>query len=430
MNIESLARQAVNRIKETWGLPTTGFLAGGSIANIIWELVSGNRAIVNDLDIFHFDGIKQSLDKNDKSSLFNYKNKETKYFEDYTGLCFSTRTKEFYSIVSAERDGMFNHIKYKSNTEDPSLIIRSFDINSTRVGYHIEEDKIYWTKEFEEFLRTGELKVCNLFTPSHTSVRIAKKSKELNAKLEPFEFNLLQYGLSRGFSDKIKWRFKEKYQKMFNEHSNILEKFFKISRDIDTENYVFSEHGEKVELYFLESVLTRQLKDSDDIVVFRNHSKEIFDDPNLNSIYSTTDFLFYMRNVYGNEKLTSLWPKLHWFFVSENYVDMDVKKEDIELLHRFSSYAPDTIENLKGLKLSEQIKIIKTFLEKYKEDPIVAISILEKVKVDIDMVLDEDTLLLMELSVRKKIINDTRNKVGRILGHTSSSDSTFDDILL
>jgi hypothetical protein len=137
-----------------------------------------------------------------------------------------------------------------------------------------------------------------------------------------------------------------------------------------------------------------------------------------------------MRNVYGSEKLSSLWPKLHWFFVSENYVDMDVEKEDIELLHRFSSYAPDTIENLKGLKLSEQIKIIKTFLEKYKEDPIVAISILEKVKVDVDMVLDEETLLLMELAVRKKIVNDTRNKVGRILGHTSSSDSTFDDILI
>lgn len=423
MNIESLARQAVNRIKETWGLPTTGFLAGGSIANIIWELASGNKAVVNDIDIFHFDGIKQNLDKNDKSSLFNYKNKETKYFEDYTGLCFSTRTKEFYSIVSAERDGMFNNIKYKSNTEDPSLIIRSFDINSTRVGYHIDEDKIYWTKEFEDFLQTGELKVCNLFTPSHTSVRIAKKSKELNAKLEPFEFNLLQYGLSRGFSDKIKWRFKEKYQKMFDEYSNILEKFFKITRDIETENYVLSEHGEKVELFFLEPI-TESLS-------LRNQSQEIFDDSNLNSIYSTTDFLFYMRNVYGSEKLSSLWPKLHWFFVSENYVDMDVEKEDIELLHRFSSYAPDTIENLKGLKLSEQIKIIKTFLEKYKEDPIVAISILEKVKVDVDMVLDEETLLLMELSVRKKIVNDTRNKVGRILGHTSSfNNSTFDDILL
>jgi hypothetical protein len=59
--------------------------------------------------------------------------------------------------------------------------------------------------------------------------------------------------------------------------------------------------------------------------------------------------------------------------------------------------------------------LIKTFLDKFKDDPIVAISILESVKVTKDTPLDEDTLLLMELSVRKKIVNDTRNKVGRIL---------------
>lgn len=415
MNIEFLARQAVNRIKETWGLPTTGFLAGGSIANIIWESVSGNKAIVNDIDIFHFDGLKENIDKNDKSSLFNFKNQETKYYEDYTGLCFSVRTKEFYSIVSAERDGMFNNIRYKSNTEDPTLIIRSFDINATRVGYHIDTDKIYWTKEFEEFLQTGDLKICNLMTPCHTAVRIAKKSKDLNAKLNEFEFKLLQYGLSRGFSDKIKWRFKEKYQQMYNDHLDILKPFFRIKRDSQTENYVLTQHNEKVELYFLESVLTGHLKDSDDIVVFKNQSKEIFDDINLNSVYNTTDFLFYMRYIYGNEKLKLLWSKLHWFFVSENYVDIDIEKEDLELLHRFSSYAPDTIENLKGLKLSEQIELIKTFLDKFKDDPIVAISILESVKVTKDTPLDEETLLLMELSVRKKIVNDTRNKVGRIL---------------
>jgi len=206
MNIESLARQAINIIKEKWGLPTTGFLAGGSIANIIWELVSGNKAVVNDLDIFHFDGIKEFLDKSE-SSLFDFKNQEIKYYEDYVGLSFKIRTNEFYSIVSAERDDMFNNIRYKSNTEDPSLIIRSFDINSTKIGYHIESDKIYWTKEFEDFLKSGQLKVCNLLTPCHTALRIAKKSKELNAKLDEFEFKLLQYGLSRGFSDKIKRRF-------------------------------------------------------------------------------------------------------------------------------------------------------------------------------------------------------------------------------
>lgn len=87
----------------------------------------------------------------------------------------------------------------------------------------------------------------------------------------------------------------------------------------------------------------------------------------------------------------------------------------MDLLERFGKYAPGSIENLKGLKISEQIEIIKKFLETFKEDPLIAISILESVKVDKNIVLDEQTMLLLELSVRKKIINDTRGKVNKIL---------------
>lgn len=414
MNIENLARQAINRIKDTWGLPKTGFLAGGSIANIIWELVSGNKAVVNDIDVFHFVGIKENYDRKDKDSIFNFRNTQTTYYEDYTGMCFTTKTKEFYSIVSSEKQEMFNNINYKSNVEDPSLIIRSFDINATRVGYSIDEDKIYWTSEFEEFLKTGELKVCNLMTPCHTSVRITKKADELNAKLNSFEFKLLQYSLSRSFSDKIKWRFKDRYQKMYEKYSSILEPYFLIRRDKSIEDYVFLQYNEKVELYFLIANIPGNDARKDSFSFDRDYTK-IFQHSNLDSIYRTTDFLFYMRNIWGKPELEKLWTKLDYFFVTENYVDGEFDQEDIDLLSRFSRYAPNSIENLKGFKLSEQIQIIKKFLDNYKEDPIVAISILESVKVDKDILLDEETSLLLELSVRKKIINDTRGKVRMIL---------------
>ena len=68
MNIDSLIRTAIERIKNNWGLPERGFVAGGSIANIVWELVSGNEAIINDIDIFHFDGEIESIDTSDNSS--------------------------------------------------------------------------------------------------------------------------------------------------------------------------------------------------------------------------------------------------------------------------------------------------------------------------------------------------------------------------
>ena len=433
MNIESLGRQAIDRIKSEWGLPLHGFVAGGAIANIVWELVSGNKAVVNDIDIFVFDGIEKELDTN-KKSLFNYQEKETKYYEDYNGMNFNNYTKDFYSIVESERDDMFNTIKYTSNTSDPSLIIKSFDINATRIGYDIDNDKLYWTSEFEDFLKTGELKVSNLMTPSHTAVRIAKKSKELNAKLYEFEFKLLQYALSYRFIDRIKLRFKERYLDMCRDNKDLLSPYFQISRDLETEEYVFSKVGEKVELYYLvardikKEVTEVPLTDNFEKIVYSN-LPQIFEDDNINRIFKSTDFLFYMRNIYGKDQnLKDMWSKLYYFFNDVHYIDREVNQEDLDLLQRFGKYAPGSIENLKGLKMSEQIEIIKRFLDTFKEDPIIAISILESVKVDKDIILDEQTMLLLELSVRKKIVNDTRGKVNKILNIEEVIDKNNNDI--
>ena len=425
MNVELLGRQAIDIIKSKWGLPKAGFVAGGSIANIIWELVSGNKAIVNDVDIFVFDSVQENFDRSDKSSLFNYQEKETKYYEDYTGMCFNTHTKDFYSIVESTKDDIFNIIKYKSNTNDPSLIIKSFDINSTRVGYSIEKDQLYWTSEFEEFLETGELKVCNLMTPSHTAVRIAKKSKELNAKLDLFEFKLIQHALSYSFSDRIKFRFKDRYLEMFESNLDMLESHFIITRDNEAEEYVKSQYLEDVKLYYLMPNIVGETPTENDIFI----SPKIFSDSNIFSIHKSSDFLFYMRNIYGKDNLASIWKKVYYYFNDVNYIDREVISEDLELLYRFSQAAPNSIENLKGMKISEQINIIKKFLDKFKEDPIIAISILESMKIDKDIELDDQTSLLLELSVRKKIVNDTRNKVGRILNNESVDKvSSCDDL--
>ena len=420
MNIESLGRQAIDRIKSEWGLPLHGFVAGGAIANIVWELVSGNKAVVNDIDIFVFDGIEKELDNN-KKTLFNYQEKETKYYEDYNGMNFNNYTKDFYSIVESERDDMFNIIKYTSNTSDPSLIIKSFDINATRIGYDIDNDKIYWTSEFEDFLKTGELKVSNLMTPSHTAVRIAKKSKELNAKLYDFEFKLLQYALSYRFIDRIKLRFKERYLDMCRDNKDLLSPYFQISRDKEAEEYVFTKVGEKVELYYLvardvkKEVTEVLLTDDFEKTVYGN-LPQIFEDDNIYRIFKSTDFLFYMRNIYkSNEYLKNVWSKLYYFFNDVHYIDREISLEDLDLLTRFSKYAPGSIENLRGLKISEQIEVIKMFLDKFKEDPIVAISILENLKVDKNIILDEQTKLILELAVRKQIVSDTRGKVSKIL---------------
>jgi hypothetical protein len=421
MEIEILARKALDILKSKWGLPKKGFLAGGSLANTIWELHSGNTAVVNDIDIFIFEGkIDNQEEISREVSLFRFKEEDIRYYEDYTGMCWNSYTKDFYTITSSEKKGIFNEIGYKASTDEQGIILNSFDINATRVGYSIEEDKFYITKDFEKFLKTGELKICNIQTPSHTAIRIAKKSKELNAKLNEMEFKLISYCLSRCFSDVNKFRFKERYFEMFSQNKDILDKYFKIERDKEIEEFLKLHKNVETELYGLTTtdhfLVVKECESKDYDILSLLETNNIFNDENLRNLHTSKDFLFYMRNVFGTE-MEKIWEKVYYFYTDCGYVDMEVSKEDLDLLRRLGNYAPKSIEGLKGMKMSQQLSLVKKLLDIYKEDPIIAISILEKgnssLYVDLD---DECNQLLLELSVRKEIVNDTKNKVVNILG--------------
>jgi hypothetical protein len=313
----------------------------------------------------------------------------------------SISTKGRYVITSAEKDGIFNNIKYISTEEDPSFVIKSFDINCTAIGYSIENDRFFWTEEFEDFLKTGNLKVVNATTPSHTAIRIAKKSKELNANLDEFEFRIISYCLKRRYYDLARWRFKDRYCELYEENKDILEKYFYIKRDNEIEQYLMLEKNIETKLFFLECT---------DLL-----TESVFDDINVYSISNSKDFIFYVRNVLGNKKMTDIWGKVYYYYNEKGYFDIEVEEEDLNLLDRFSRYAPNSIENLKGLKISEQIGLIKKLLETYSEDPIVAITLLEKGKISKDTEFDEYTKLILELSVRRDITSDIKGKVFKIL---------------
>jgi hypothetical protein len=208
---------------------------------------------------------------------------------------------------------------------------------------------------------------------------------------------------------------------MCRDNKDLLSPYFQISRDKEAEEYVFTKVGEKVELYYLvardvkKEVTEVPLTDDFEKIVYSN-LPQIFEDDNIYRIFKSTDFLFYMRNIYkSNEYLKNVWSKLYYFFNDVHYIDREINLEDLDLLQRFGKYAPGSIENLKGLKISEQIDVIKMFLDNFKEDPIVAISILENIKVDKNIILDEQTKLILELTVRKQIVSDTKGKVSRIL---------------
>lgn len=423
MNIDLLCQKALKHLKDTYSdFPKTGFIAGGSLANLIWEQVSGNTAKVNDIDVFIFDKI---LDKNpndtsnwlspgpDGQKLYYHK-KEEVYFEDYSGLCATSQSRDFYVIEKTSHEGIYNYVNYSANKSTPQIIIDSFDINCVQVGYSIDEDKFYHTKEFIEFIQTGELKLVNLMSPAHSAIRLVKKKHDLNAKLDELELKLCQYCLSVGMNDTNRIYFTDKYTSVFKKYESDLSDYF-ILKESPEITELFKTKGLDMEIWTL---IVKGETDS-----FGEYKIKIFDEPNINKIYNGQKLLFYVRNIENNQKYKLVWEKLNYLYKNEEYVDSYFPDEDIEMLHRLTQVAPKTIENLKGLTLSQQVSIMKNMFDRYKEDPIVAISIMEKMKIDPDKEFDEGDILLLELSVRKEIINDVKQKAQRIL-NPLEKDST------
>ena len=418
MNIENLCRRALEKIKSEFGIPKRGFIAGGSLANTIWELVSGNKAVINDIDVFLFRQKTNIPLEENRETLFRYKETDKKFYEDYSGICWYTYTKNYYAIVSSETNGVFNEIVYDSNIEEPQFILNSFDINCTRVGYSIELDKFYWTKEFEDFLNTHRLLVSNLTTPAHTSIRILKKSKELNIPVDEFEFKILSHALNISFNDYNKLRFKERYSEIYQKYSDELSLYFKIDRDLEGEKYIKLNFNCDDKLYYLKPVkyvskFERNVGESD--LLNLGNVIDIWDDLNIGTLNSSKDFLFYIRNIYRKDELKKYWKELSNCFETVDYIDCEPSEKDFNLLSRFLKYSPRSLNNLKNMKLSKQIELIKKLLSVFSDDPIIAISLLESERFEMPEDFDDITKLLLELSVRKEIINDTRGKVRLIL---------------
>jgi len=429
MNIEKLCRNALDFLKSNYpNFPKSGFIAGGSLGNLIWEQVSGNIAKINDIDVFIFDKV---VDRNykDVSNWVNpsspvpqklfYHKKEKVYYEDYSGLCVTSQSKDFYYIESTSTEGIYNFVNYSANRRDPQVIIDSFDINCTQVGYSISEDKFYYTQDFVYFLRTGNLQLTNLMSPAHSAIRLVKKKHDLNVKLDEIELKMCQYVVMVSMQDTTRRYFTEKYASIYRKYESELALYFSLKKDDNITKLFKTQRNLDLDIFTLEVPVEPTDVKSDDFffehIIGSSRANKIFNDEEINKIYDGQSLIFYIRNIQGSNSLKQIWRNLNYLYDNQNYVDGDFSLEDIEMLHRLTQVAPSTIKNLKGLRLSQQISIMKNLFEKYQEDPIVAISILEKMKIDPDKEFDEGDLLLLELSVRKEIVNDVNQKAKRIL---------------
>jgi hypothetical protein len=326
-------------------------------------------------------------------------------YEDYTGLSVGYQQKGYYTIEKVSIDGIFNNIEYKSSTEDKSIIIESFDINCCQLGYDIDKDEFVWTKDFETFLETGELRLTNLTSPAHSAMRLVKKKNDLDTTLPEIELDIITYAMSNiRFIDTQKFRFKERYAKMYEKYESELNSRFKLVRDEQIEEYLVNNLGVHDFIWTLEATNVK-------LDISRG---------DLPGVMLSKDFLFYVREVLGNIENEKIWSKLHPIMDSymsiKDYLDIELDEEKFDRLHKLVTHAPNTTKNLKGLTVSKQLEVFDMILSKFPNDPFVAISVLEHYILKQHDLDDEMELLLMELTIRKDILEDTKDKVYHILG--------------
>ena len=405
MNYQEIFRQALDQIKLKWELPTTGFLAGGAISNVAWNILKGKDAPVNDLDIYHLSEVKKNISTKEMKEKQHFTKNEKRVYEDYSGLNVGYHQKGYYTIEKVSVNGIFNNIEYKSSTEDKTIIIDSFDINCCQLGYDIDKDEFIWTKDFERFLETGELRLTNLTSPAHSAMRLVKKRNDMDAILPEIELDIITYAMKNiRFIDTQKFRFKERYANMYKKYESELNKYFKLVRDKDVEEYLRNNLGVNDFIWTLEP----------------NDIKLDIIKGELHGIFLSKDFLFYVRNILNNKQYEKLWFKLHPIMDSsiklEEYIDVELSDETIDKLYKLVMHAPNTNRNFKGLCMSKQLEMFDRVLNKFPNDPFVAICILENYDLKNHNLEDEMELLLMELTIRKQVIEDTRDKVYHILG--------------
>lgn len=236
-NPKELASRVIEEPKET---KIDGFIAGGSVANVLNYIKHGVEPVIRDIDIFY----PHDKNENDKS--------ENKWVEsemldlkgpidtslrvdgDWYGNKWVQPNGDFCLMISHSRDGVSNYIKVHVGTENKKInkkmiILRVFDINACQVGLDLKEEKILYTQDFVEFLRSRQMLVTIPVNPFQTTMRLHRKIKDMEAYCDfENEVKMLQYGtLCR---ENVANRFGSETYEKYLENKEMVDKYFDVTK--------------------------------------------------------------------------------------------------------------------------------------------------------------------------------------------------------
>lgn len=174
--------------KEIGDIARKGFISGGSVSNIIISMLHGGEPVINDIDVY-----QETKDNSSKEEWYptTYIDEDgLEIVNDSYGRIFVSEDGARMKVTGHRRKGIFNIISYVyenyrkigvTTVADKNLVIlQGFDLNCCKSGLDLENEKIVYTSEFVEFLKTKQLKVVHPCAPIQTTIRIYRKMKDLD----------------------------------------------------------------------------------------------------------------------------------------------------------------------------------------------------------------------------------------------------------
>jgi hypothetical protein len=162
-----ISKSNINTLKNN-----RGYLAGGSISNIIYHYFHPtSNLVINDIDYYIQDS---SIIKHCKTII--QKLSRSYHHYDISSI----------EIFNIEVDGLLQkiYVKYDDSQtylKEARILIESFDINCTQSAYEWKTGFIFVTEEFITFLKTKQIELLPTYHTLHSLLRGLKKRDELGA---------------------------------------------------------------------------------------------------------------------------------------------------------------------------------------------------------------------------------------------------------
>jgi hypothetical protein len=237
---------------ETWSgeILIDGFIAGGSVANILNYLAHGVEPVIRDIDIFYPYTREANIVKNVDGELYDKAyvqdgwvesemedfrqafNTELTIDGDWYGNKWVQPNGDFCLMKSHFRDGIANYVEVhvgsrNVGTNRKMIILKGFDINSCQVGLDLNEKKIVYTDEFCEFLKSRQMKVTIPVNPFQTTIRLHRKIEDMEAYCDfENEVKLLQYVTL--CNQNIANRFGSETYEKYLENKDLIDKYYQV----------------------------------------------------------------------------------------------------------------------------------------------------------------------------------------------------------